>query len=114
MNKVQRWACDNSAENMVPFSLGSWVETTDYDKLESENERLKANIEEINKHRKALWDECNILTSKIDSMVDSVNKVSLSWSIYENGLIETPEWVKRSQLRDSISKLWNMTKDKNK
>ncbi len=47
MNKVQRWACNNFAENMVPFSLGSWVETTDYDKLEAENARLKEQVERL-------------------------------------------------------------------
>jgi hypothetical protein len=31
--------------------------------------------------------------------------VEIAWSRYENGLIETPEWVKRSQVRDAVTDL---------
>jgi DNA repair exonuclease SbcCD ATPase subunit len=53
--------------------------------LQSENTRLKTEVERLTK---------------------AANELDAAWSIYENGLIETPEWVKRSQVREAVSRLW--------
>ena len=50
------------------------------------------------------------LKAEVERLTKATNEVNVAWSVYENGLIETPEWVKRSQVRDAVSRLWNAAK----
>ncbi len=55
--------------------------------------------------------ECTRLKAKVERLTKAADEVDAAWSVYENGLIETPEWVKRSQVRDAVSRLWHAAKE---
>ena len=57
------------------------------------------------------YEENARLKAEVERLTKAANKVDAAWSVYENGLIETPEWVKRSQVRDAVSRLWNAAKE---
>ena len=75
--------------------------------LQAEVERLKA---ETVKQIEAALPPVEAYIAKLEAENERLRKageqVQLAWSHYENGLIETPEWVKRSQIRDAIGQLW--------
>jgi len=58
-----------------------------------------------------LYSDYACLKAEVNRLTKAANEISHAWSVYENGLIETPEWVKRSQVRDAISRLWNAAKE---
>jgi len=52
-----------------------------------------------------LKDENAALAAENERLRKAAQQVELAWSHYENGLIETPEWVKRGQVRDAVTDL---------
>jgi len=57
-----------------------------------------------------LYSDYASLKTNVERLTKAANEVDAAWSIYENGLIETPEWIKRGQVRDAVSRLWNAAK----
>ena len=69
----------------------------------------KAFFEKNNEH----INEIARLKAEVERLTKAATEVDATWSVYENGLIETPEWVKRSQVRDAVSRLWLAAKEGN-
>ena len=70
--------------------------------LAAENERLESNMTKLCTHGDL---EIARLQAEVERLRKATQEVEIAWTRYENGLIETPEWVKRSQVRDAVGQL---------
>jgi len=94
-------------------------------KLREENARLKQEVERLELevfafdrtikqascHYDNRLEDIRQLQRQVERLTKAGDEAAHAWSVYENGLIETPEWVKRSQVRDAISRLWHAAKE---
>jgi len=99
---------------VYPSDEGKYVLHADYAALEAENERLNERVrikfEKIEDPmdeylNQVLRKNCAKLEAENERLRKAAQGVEIAWSRYENGLIETPEWVKRGQVRDAVSDL---------
>jgi predicted nuclease with TOPRIM domain len=78
--------------------------------LIKEKDELRSVAEDNKRECEATRIENARLKAEVERLTKAADEVDAAWSVYENGLIETPEWVKRSQVRDAVSRLWNAAK----
>lgn len=68
---------------------------------------------ELNDGGFVLWEDYASLKAKVELLNKVSEEVELAFNALDNGLIETPHWVKQQKMREAVNHLRMASKDNN-
>lgn len=110
MNSVKRFLAKMPWYNIETqeHPAGEFVLYSDYEKL------LDQKAKSVDQYNSIIDTQLNViyeLKEKVQRLEEAAKSVDLAFRTADNGLIQTPHWVRHMALRDAVSHLYNLTKN---